>query len=152
MPKRRASIELVALGGERRTVTVFLSEFAPDHAGGERVSDVLGREELFFPAIDHSSDRMTFVSRSAVVYARVPLSLEDGADAAVSIGEECAVELTLLDGTVLQGVVSYAPAPGQSRLIDFLNLPGPFIRLVAGDDEVLLVSKQHVSRVALLSR
>jgi hypothetical protein len=151
VPKRRAPIELVAPGGERRSVTVFLSEFAPDHAGAERVSDVLGRNELFFPALDHASDRITFVSRSTVVLARVPASFEDGSDEA-SHEDEHAVELTLVDGTVLRGVVSYALAPGQSRLIDYLNLPAPFLRMVSGGDELLLVNKQHVARVALLSR
>lgn len=151
VPKRCVSIELLACGGERRNVSVFLSEFSPDHAGPERVSDVLGRSETFFPAVDHRTDRVTFVNRARVVLARVPRPLEEsGADDA-SIPTEHEVEVMLLAGEIVRGVVSYV-LPDQARALEFLNLPDPFFRLVVSSEDVLLINKQHVACVALVSR
>lgn len=152
MPKRRVPIELVAPGGGRRAVTVFLSELAAHHDGPERVSDVLARPEPFFPALDHASDRMTFVHGAGVALARVPRALEEGGADDATIPTEHEVEVTLLDGAAVRGVVSYVLPPDQSRAVDFLNLPAPFFRLFAADGDVLLVNKRHVAHVALVSR
>ena len=152
VPKRRVPIDLFAPGGEHRSVTVFLSEFAPGHLGAERFSDVLAREEAFFPALDHTTDRMTFVNRAGVALARVPRALEEGGADDVTIPTEHEVEVTLLDGEAVRGVVSYVLPPEQSRAVDFLNGPALFFRLLVSGDEVVLVNKQHVARVALVSR
>ena len=143
-------MELHGPGGERREVTVFLSECAPGRAGAETVSDLLSSAEPFFPARDHADDTISFVNRAAVAFARVARSVEV-ASAEDSGETEHEVEVTLLGGGAIRGVVSYLLAPGHSRVGDFLNLPGPFFRLLASPDELLLVNKQHVARVTLVS-
>jgi hypothetical protein len=152
VPKRRVSIELLACGGERRAVTVFLSEFTPDHGGAERVSDMLNRDDVFFPALDHTTARTTFVNRAAVVLARISRSLDAGDVDEVTIPTEHEVEVKLLDGEVVRGVVSYVLAPEHSRPVDFLNGRGRFFRLLVSAEHFLLVNKQHVACVTLVTR
>jgi hypothetical protein len=150
VPKQRVEVELVACG-ERRTVTVFLSEIVPEHAGPERVSDLLEREEVFFPALDHTTARMTFVNRAAVVLARVPRELEEHDDHDVAPTEH-EVVVRLHDGEVVRGIISYVLAPEHARPVDFLNVPGRFFRMLVSADHVLLVNKQHVACVTLVAR
>ena len=53
--------------------------------------------------------------------------------------------------TALRGLVSYLRPPDRSRLVEFLNEPEPFFRLLEGAS-LVLVNKRHVVRVTLLSR
>jgi hypothetical protein len=152
VPKRRVAIEIVACGGEHRTVTVFLSEFTPDHGGAERVSDMLNRDDVFFPALDHTTARTTLVNRAAVVLARVSRSLDTGDGDDITIPTEHEVEVRLIDGEVVRGVVSYALPPEHSRPVDFLNGRGRFFRLLVSAEHLLLVNKQHVACVTLVTR
>jgi hypothetical protein len=61
------------------------------------------------------------------------------------------VEVLLGDGAVLRGLVSYLRPPDHARLVDFLNDPAPFFRLIE-ERGVALVNKRHVSCVVLVSR
>jgi hypothetical protein len=69
----------------------------------------------------------------------------------VSIPTEHEVEVLLQDGTTLRGLVSYLRPAERSRLVDYLNEPPPFFRMI--DAGVLvLVNKRHAVRVTLLAR
>ena len=72
-------------------------------------------------------------------------------DEDVSIPTEHEVEALLQDGTVLRGLVSYLRPAERSRLVDFLNEPPPFFRLLEGAG-LVLVNKRHVLGVTLVSR
>lgn len=151
VPKRRVEVELTFTGGERRKVAVFLSEQAPEHAGPERVSDVLSRRDAFFPAIDPASGEANLVARAAVTIARLPRGAEPGDADEVTIPTEHEVKIHLRDGQRVSGMVSYVLPPERSRLVDFLNTAPPFFRLLAGDD-LLLVNREQVVRVTAASR
>jgi hypothetical protein len=151
VPKRRVAVEVVLPSGVARRVSVFLAEAAPDHEGAERVSDLLNGGADFFPAYDEQCGAMTFLNRESVALARVARELEQDASDDIAVPTEHEVEITLVDGTRLQGVVSYLLPPERSRLGDFLNQSAPFFRLVERDF-VTLVRRAQVARVALLSR
>lgn len=147
VPKRRVPVEVVQPGGPARRVAVFLAEGAARHAGPERLSDLLNGDVEFLPAFDEEAGVMTFLNRRAVVLARVAPDVEAGAGDEVTIPAEHEVEITLAGGAALRGLLSFVrPPPG--RLLDFLNEPTPFFRLLERDAAVL-VSRQHVVRVAL---
>ncbi len=57
----------------------------------------------------------------------------------------------LNDGGRLRGLVGYVLPPERSRLVDFLNEAPLFFRLLERD-QVALVNKHHVARVALIDR
>ena len=151
VPKRRVEAEVLLASGVTRRVAVFLADSAPGHAGAERFSDLLNGREDFIPAFDVALDAITFVNRTGVVVARVaPHHESDRADD-ITIPTEHEVEIGLLDGSALRGLVSYVMPADRSRLNDFLNAAPPFFRLLERD-AVALVNKRHVARVVPLSR
>lgn len=151
VPKRRAAAEVLLPGGTSRRVVLFLAEAASHRAGPERPSDLLGGGDDFIPALDEGSGQMTFLNRAGLAAVRVDAALEAEPDEAPTIPTEHDVEVLLGDGTVLRGLVSYLRPPDHSRLVDFLNDPAPFFRLVE-ERAVALVNKRHVARVALVAR
>jgi hypothetical protein len=153
VPKRRTPVEVVLPGGAVRQVVVFLSEFASDHVGAERFSDVLNGSDDFFPAVEQEGDRMVFFNRYGIAAARVAPEVEADAHAAdgATIPTEHEVEITLMDGTGLLGLVTYVLPPDRSRLNDFLNEAPPFFKVLE-EGRISLVNKRHVSRVVALKR
>ena len=145
VPKRRAQVEVLLPGGAARQVTVFLAEYAPRHSGPERLSDLLNAENDFVPALDVATDTMTFLNRHGIAAARVGREWELGEESAA--GEQHEVEISLVDGSTLRGVVSFVMPPERSRLLDYLNDAQPFVRL-AETERVSLVNKRHIARVA----
>lgn len=151
VPKRRVGIEVVLPGGAARRVAVFLADAAADHAGAERVADLLNGAAEFFPALDEADGSVGFLHRAAVAIVRFPRDLDADDGDALTLPTEHVVEVGLTDGTAVQGLVSYVRPPDRARLVDVLNEPAPFLRLLE-DGGVALVNKRHVARVSLRSR
>jgi hypothetical protein len=145
VPKRRAQVELLLPGGGTRQVMVFLAEFAGSHAGHERLSDLMNGPNEFLPAVDLTTDTMSFVGRAGIAGARVGREWESSYG--LGDAEEHEVEITLADGTTLRGIVQFELPPDRSRLLDYLNDVQPFVRLDEGE-KVILVNKRHIARVA----
>ena len=145
VPKRRAQVEVLLPGGAVRQVMVFLGESAHDHAGAERLSDLLNGHVDFVPALDTASNQMTFLGRQSIAAARIARELEGGDEHTIATEHE--VEVTLVDGTVLRGLVTFVLPPERSRLLDYLNDAQPFVRLLE-TDKVALINKRHIARVA----
>lgn len=151
MPKRRTPVEIQLRHGVIHRYAVFLGDFAHDHSGPERLSDLLNGSGDFVPAYDLESDAMTFLNREGVLLARLPghVELEDGEQQ--TLPTEHDVEIVLDDGEKLRGLVSYVLPADHSRLIDFLNDAPLFFRLLE-QTSVALVNKRHVSCVALVEQ
>jgi hypothetical protein len=150
VPKRQVPVEVVLPGGHSRQVALFVAEAAAGHEGPERVSDLLNGREPFIPALDRDAGSMTFLQRTSIAVARTSAEAEPEA-AGFTIPMEHDVEITLSDGTRLTGTVTFVAPPQHERLIDFLNRPEPFFRLLEREG-VALVGRAHVARVALVSR
>ncbi len=150
VPKRAIPVEVTLPGGEARQVAIYLSEGAATHPGPERLSDLLNGSVPFIPARESGPGAMTFLHRASIAVARVAAE-EEPADDSFTIPTEHEVEITLADGTRLTGLVAYVAPPSRERLIDFLNRPEPFLRLLEGG-RVALVGRSHVARVAILQR
>lgn len=150
VPKRRVGIEVGLSGDKRRNVVVFLSEFASNHLGPERVSDLLNGEAEFIPALDPSRNAMTFNNRAGLLWVAVDVQEEPASSESHTIPTEHEVELTLSDGSTLSGLVSYVLPPDRARVVDFLNEAPQFFRVLQGD-RVTLVNKRHVAQVVALN-
>ncbi len=148
VPKHRLSVDVLLPGGITRRMAVFLAEAAPGHDGPERPLDLLNGKAEFIPALDEETGQMTFLHRGALCAVRVARDAEP--EELPTIPTEHEVELLLSDGAVLRGLISYLRPPEHARLVDVLNEPLPFLRLLE-DGAVTLVNKRHVARVALLS-
>lgn len=147
IPKRREPAQVLVTGGGIRKVDLFLSQSSPHHAGPENPSDVLNGQEDFVPVFDHTEGAVAFLHRSALQVVRVA---RREATQEVTLPTEHEVVVHLSDGAALTGLVSYVRPPG-FRLVDFLNEPEPFLRLLE-TDALALVNKRHIARVAFAAR
>lgn len=150
VPKRRVEVEVALPGGARRRVHLFLAEAAAGHAGPERVEDLLNGRAEFVPAVDEDGGTV-FLHRAALAVVRAPRAGDADDEEATTLPTEHEVEAWLQDGSRVRGLVSYVRPPDRGRLVDVLNEPPPFLRLLE-TDAIALVNKRHVVRVALLSR
>jgi hypothetical protein len=145
VPKRRVGAQIVLPGGETRDVFVFLAEATPERSGGERLSDLLNAGSKLLPAMDAKTQGMLLVN------ARVEAEHEPREEDQLTLLTEYEVELRLMDGQRLQGLITYVMPEGRSRLTDYFNEAHPFLRLLQGS-QVALVNKRHVAYVETLSR
>ncbi len=148
VPKRRVAAEALLPGGDARRITLFLAGAASHHAGPERASDVLNGRDEFVPAFDEDAGAMTFLNRAGLAAVRVPGREVEDDGAELTLPTEHEVEVVLQGGATLRGLVSYLRPADRSRLVDFLNEPEPFFRLLE-EHAVALVNKRHVVRVVL---
>lgn len=151
VPKRRAEVEIVLPGGASHSLAVFLAEFAQNHVGAERLSDLLNGSHDFIPAVDPARDEVTFLNRASIAVARIAPDFETGGESDYTLPSEHEVEISLVDGTLISGLVSFVLPPERSRLIDFLNDAPPFFRVLE-PERISLVNKRHVARVVTISR
>lgn len=153
VPKRRVAAQFVLPGGASRNVAVFLAEAAPGHTGGERLSDLLNNSgSLFIPAVDADTDAMTFVHCENLALARVAAELEPNVVDQFTIPTEHEVEVTMMDGQKLRGLITYVLPEAHSRLTDYLNNSAPAFFPVLEGEQVALVNKRHVAYVETLRR
>jgi hypothetical protein len=146
VPKRKAEVQLLLPGGTRRSVQVFLAEFAHDHPGPERLSDLLNAGGQFLPVLDLADEQMLFVNRAQIAAAFVSAELEQDPAVEHTIPLEQEVRVRMADGQVLEGLLAYVLPPDRERTIDFLNASAPFFRLLQ-PPQVGLINKQHVEHV-----
>jgi hypothetical protein len=151
VPKRRTLIEIVFPSGASRQLAMFLAEFATQHAGPERPSDLLNGTIDFLPAVEVDTGEMTLLHRTGIAVARVPAEVESDESDQLTIPTEHEVEITLTTGVTLNGLISYVLPPERSRLADYLNVATPFFRLLQ-QQSVSLVNKRHVSQVRVVEK
>jgi hypothetical protein len=152
IPKRRVAAQFVLPGGASRAVAVFLAEAAAGRSGGERLSDLLNNSgSQFIPAVDAATDAMMFVQGANLALARVSAELEPNVVDQFTIPTEHEVEVILVDGQQLRGLITYVLPEAHSRLTDYLNSAPPFIPLMEGE-QVALINKRHVAYVETLRR
>ncbi len=151
IPKRRVPVQLVLPGGETREVHVFLSEGVPDSPHGERLSDLLNGQAKFVPVSDATRETVTFVNSASIAVAWVEAAHELREEERLTILTEHEVEVRLVGGQRLQGLVTYLQPDDRSRLTDYLNGTPSFLRLIQGE-RMALINKHHVAYVEFLSR
>ena len=147
VPKQRAEVEVILPGRGSHRVAVFLADFAPNHAGGERLSDLLNGAGGFFPAVDAETDQVVFLNRDTIAVARIAAAFERDPASELTLPTEHEVSIRLSDGQQIEGLISFVMPPERSRLMDFLNESPPFFRLLQKDC-VSLVNKHHVASIA----
>lgn len=148
LPKHQVPAQLTLSGGRVHQVQLFLGEAAAGHTGAERLSDLLGGAESFFPAIEEGG-AFRLVNRANVVFARVAESVEHAQLDELIPPSQHEVRVMLRDGAVLQGKVVFVQRVEHSRLIDFLNEAPAFFALHE-EDQVTLVNKSYVAEVEIL--
>ena len=151
VPKWRTRVDVQMPGGQITSVAVYLSDFAHDHSGPERISDLLNGGNEFIPAHDLEHDQVVFLNRSNISVARVLQEIESDPGEQYTLPHESEVRVMLRDGRELVGLVTFVRPDDRARVLDFLNEPPPFFPLLE-KDHVALINKHHVARVEVVTR
>jgi len=149
--KKEVIAEVTIAGEKPAVLTLFLAGQTQHHAGDERPSDLLNGPDMFLPAIDRKG-KLRLLRRDAVVVITVPSEYEPGAAGPEAEGpplpssRHAAVEVILVSGAVIRGMVEYDMPETRSRLLDFLNREDRCLA-VRQAGQVHLVNKRHIARV-----
>lgn len=134
VPKIAIPITLKLAWLEPKQLELYLGEHAARHTGPEHPSDVLNAGDLFIPARDSSGRHLLF-QRTEVMVVSVDATYEERkpeegeSEEGATLSE---VEVTLEDGTRVDGIIAYWRPPGQRRLQDYLNSSEQFVRIRDG--------------------
>ena len=142
----RTTVEglLLLAQGQSHRGTIFLIPRVSLHSGSETPLDMLNRPEPVFPFVrDHDSE-VLLVAKAQTVCLSVERSAEVTGPEAVGMIRSVAVEVTLADGTVLEGQATLEMPESRARLLDYLNAaPEPFFA-IATDDVTHYINRNQV--------
>lgn len=152
VPKQTAHVELALSHGQTRRVSLYLAEYASGHHGAERVSDLLNGAQEFLPALDADTSTVLLISRSSILRATVEASRELDDTEAGDDAQVIPVAVSLAEGSTVRGVVRFLRPAERARLVDYLNEPERFLRLL--DEEsasAIFISKRMIVDVRVVS-
>ena len=149
VPKHRVQAEVLLKGHPARTVWLYLCDCSESHWGRERPSDLLNNANGFIPVTDDDGS-VVLLQKDAVMLLSIPAGHEAGAgcpeeveQAGLTITQN--LELQLVDGTSLEGSVTYLGPDGSQRLQDYLNSAEKYISVRSGS------TVHHVARQSIAS-
>ena len=149
IPKEAFAVELALAGAVPRRVEVFLAEQRANEFRRQVVLDLLEQAQAFLPARDAATGNGEIFNKDALLWIGVPLTPFGSQTAA---GEDelfefrRPVRVDLIGGEPLAGELLYSAPEQSTRLVDYLNEPGRFLRLWA-KDTLYLINKAFVLRV-----
>jgi hypothetical protein len=149
IPKEAFAVELALAGAVPRRVEIFLAEQRANEFRRQVVLDLLEHVQAFLPARDAATGKWEIFNKDALLWIGVPLA-PFGSQAAA--GEEelfefrRPVRVDLIGAEPLTGELLYSAPEQSTRLMDYLNEPGRFLRLWA-KETLYLINKAFVLRV-----
>lgn len=146
IPVRRVPVEVAQTDGSHQRFQLFVSEHSPHHEGPETPSEAITGARGFVPAIDPADDSLVCLKVDAIMWMKVDARLERPGPEAETIPTEHEVEIVLSGGERCQGLLTYVRPEPRDRLSDFLNEGDGPLRIIQGD-EMILVNRRHVLRV-----
>jgi hypothetical protein len=145
--KTRAAVELMLADGSTHHVELFLATTTPDHAGPQRLTDLMQQPGDFLPAFVGDGLPSMLINRSQLLCVRTALPADEVARYVDAVEPtEHRVEVLLAGGHTLAGLVAFQQPEGWPPVLDFLNERSPFFLLLESES-VALVHKRHVLRV-----
>ena len=153
IPKEAFAVELALAGAVPRRVEIFLAEQRANEFRRQPVLDLLEHVQAFLPARDVATGTGEIFNKDALLWIGVPLA-PFGSQAAVGEDElfefRRPVRVDLIGGEPLTGEVLYSAPEQSTRLIDYVNEPGRFLRLWA-KETLYLINKTFVLRVVQIA-
>ncbi len=144
--KRRTEAALTLSTGNTVRGCFFLSHSRANHAGPERVADLLNADNGFFPfELNGQPPNTTVVyNRSQVVMVTllgdtIEAQLEPG----YSVATERVVRILLSSGEAIDGRVRVYCPSGHDRLSDYARMREPF-RYVETKGATIIVNSAHI--------
>jgi hypothetical protein len=150
--KHRAEAELTLSTGTRVKGAFFLSGSSADHAGPERVGDLLNGEQGFFPfeLAGGGNARTVLYNRAHVTTISLPANvIEARLNTGYDVATKRRVSILLSNGTRVAGTVSVYRPIGRDRLSDFAHVEGPFQYLETSDHTLIINTAYIVELVEI---
>ncbi|HKF45219.1 MAG TPA: hypothetical protein VKG01_19155 [Thermoanaerobaculia bacterium] len=147
--KQAVAVELALAGGEPRRVEVFVAEHRENEFRRQDVLDLLERVQAFLPARNVATGEWELFNKDALLWIGVPPSPlgsapEGAADELFEFRRP--VRVDFMGGQSLEGEILYSAPAESTRLVDYVNEPGRFLRLWT-NDLLTLINKAFVLRV-----
>ncbi len=144
IPRVAMPATLLQTAGGKREGEIYVMERVPQHAGQETPLDMLNRAEGWFPFRPKGNgDGVLLVAKARTVFLTVPLTEPEDA-ARLSAAKQARLEVTLADGTQLNGRATLELPQHHSRVLDYLNAAAEPFFAITTDDGVHLVNRAHV--------
>jgi len=151
--KRQVHATITLANGQNVRGCFFLSESSADHAGPERVDELLNASERFVPFqldTETGPPRVTLYNRTQIVLVHLPESeVALAHDPSYNIARPEPASLLLSNGDRLSGEIHVVGLTGHARLSDFTNLRA-FIYFEK-PNQTVIVSLDHVIELVPLS-
>jgi hypothetical protein len=152
--KQAVAVELALAAGQPRRVEVFVAEHRDKEFRRQDVLDLLEHVQAFLPARDAATGRGEIFNKDALLWIAVPLSPfgSEPVEAPDELFEfRRPVRVDLLGGQAVSGELLYSAPAESTRLVDYVNEPGRFLRLWT-NDFLYLINKAFVLRVVEADR
>ncbi len=144
IPRVAMPATLLQTAGGKREGEIYVMERVPQHAGQETPLDMLNRAEGWFPFRPKGNGAgVLLVAKARTVFLTVPLTEPEDA-ARLSAAKQARLEVTLADGTQLNGRATLELPQHHSRVLDYLNAAAEPFFAITTDDGVHLVNRAHV--------
>jgi hypothetical protein len=141
LPRESIPARLLLTQGGERPGAVFVMARAPAREGPETPLEMLNRPEGFFPFLPDDHREVLLVSRAQTIALTIPAAdAEQQSPGAREVG----LEVTLVDGTIWNGVAVVELPEPMSRPIDYLNAGGGPFFAVTTNRATHLVNRAHV--------
>ena len=149
VPKEAFAVELALAGAAPRRVEIFLAEQRANEFRRQLVLDLLEHVQAFLPARDAATGKGEIFNKDALLWIGVPLA-PFGSQAGTGEDElfefRRPVRVDLIGAAPLAGELLYSAPEQSTRLVDYVNEPGRFLRLWA-KETLYLINKAFVMRV-----
>jgi hypothetical protein len=144
IPRVAMPATLVQTAGGKREGQIYVMERVPQHAGPETPLDMLNRADGFFPFRPTGDGTgVLLVAKARTVSLIVPLA-EPQDEARLTAAKLARLEVTLADGTQLNGWATLELPQHHARVLDYLNAAIEPFFAIATTDGVHLVNRAHV--------
>jgi hypothetical protein len=147
--KQAVAVELALAAGEPRRVEVFVAEHRDKEFRRQDVLDLLEHVQAFLPARDVASGHWEIFNKDTLLWIGVPLSPfgSEQTGAAEELFEfRHPVRVDLIGTRSLEGEFLYSAPAESTRIVDYVNEPGRFLRLWT-NDRLYLINKAFVLRL-----
>lgn len=146
LPKLRASIQVALHDGNTRQMAVFIAEHRAHDWRPQQVLDLFEDDAAFLPAFDESDQAWMLVNKDLILWIALPTSRAASEEDEPLFEHRHEVTIELTGGHRLQGQLLYSAPTGNTRVVDYLNSRGVFLRLWS-PEQTYLVRKKFVIRV-----
>ena len=141
IPKKRKQLSLWVHPDGRVLGSIFLSLQNKNYTGEESVIEAVNHHDAFIVLKPEDSEEVRFYNKSSIV--RIEYDLDEAAHSVGVTPLYCRV--SMMDGSIIDGIVMQQLHPNNARLYDFLNKNDErFAEFHVGDGQICAVNKSYI--------